>query len=85
MNSGPVIAMVWQGSDIVANSRRMIRNFKPLESEPGSMRGDFCIDVCKNVIHGSDSIESAKREIALWFKPDEIQPYSKFNESSVYE
>ena len=63
----------------------MLGKTKPLESEPGTIRGDFCIDVGRNIIHGSDSIESAKREIALWFKPEEIQTYNKVSESMVYE
>ncbi len=85
MTSGPVIAMIWQGTDIVATGRKMLGKTKPLESEPGTIRGDFCIDVGRNIIHGSDSIESAKREIALWFKPEEIQTYTKINESMIYE
>lgn len=85
MTSGPVIAMVWQGTDVVATGRKMLGKTKPLESEPGTIRGDFCIDVGRNIIHGSDSIESAKREIALWFKPEEIQSYTKTNECMIYE
>lgn len=67
MTSGPVIAMVWEGTDAVATGRKMLGKTKPLESEPGTIRGDFCIDVGRNIIHGSDSVESANKEIALWF------------------
>lgn len=85
MGMGPVIAMVWEGSDIVATGRRMLGKTKPLESEPGTIRGDFCIDVGRNIIHGSDSIESAKREISLWFKPEELVQYKSCNECLIYE
>lgn len=85
MTSGPVIAMIWQGTDIVATGRKMLGKTKPLESEPGTIRGDFCIDVGRNIIHGSDSVESAKREIALWFKSEEIQTYTKVVETMIYE
>ena len=72
MTSGPVVGMVWQGLDAVATGRRMLGKTKPLESEPGTIRGDFAVDVGRNIVHGSDSVETAKREIALWFKPEEL-------------
>lgn len=59
MTSGPVVGMVWQGTDVVTQGRKMLGKTKPLESEPGTIRGDFCIDVGRNIIHGSDSVESA--------------------------
>ena len=73
---GPVAAMVFEGEDVVRNSRKMIGQTRPLESEPGTLRGDFCIDPRRNLIHGSDSVDSAKREIALWFKADELVAHS---------
>lgn len=85
MTSGPVVGMVWQGTDVVAQGRKMLGKTKPLESEPGTIRGDFCIDVGRNVVHGSDSVESAKREIALWFKPEEVIQYEKKEACLVYE
>ncbi|NXX81654.1 NDK3 kinase, partial [Urocolius indicus] len=72
MSSGPVVAMVWQGLDVVKTVRTMIGETDPAESRPGTIRGDLCIEVSKNVIHGSDSVESARREIALWFQPEEL-------------
>ncbi|PKA53316.1 Nucleoside diphosphate kinase 1 [Apostasia shenzhenica] len=65
--SGPVVAMVWEGKGVVATGRKMIGATNPLNSEPGTIRGDLAIEVGRNVIHGSDSIESARKEIALWF------------------
>lgn len=72
MKSGPVLAMVWEGENIIAQSRKMMGATRPDEAAPGTIRGDFCQQVGRNVIHGSDGPEAAKREIALWFKPEEI-------------
>ena len=72
MNSGPVCAMVWEGDNAVATGRKMLGATKPFDSQPGTIRGDYCIDVGRNIIHGSDSVESANKEIALWFKPEEL-------------
>lgn len=65
--SGPVVAMVWEGKGVVATGRKMIGATNPLASEPGTIRGDFAVEVGRNVIHGSDSVENAQKEIALWF------------------
>lgn len=72
MLSGPVVCMVWEGKGVVATGRKMLGETNPLNSAPGTIRGDFCIDVGRNICHGSDSVESAKKEIALWFKPEEV-------------
>ena len=73
--SGPVVAMIWEGKNVVATGRKIIGATNPLASEPGTIRGDFAIDVGRNIIHGSDSVESAKREIGLWFQHNEIADY----------
>ena len=67
MLSGPVIAMVWQGKGIVAYARKLLGETDPLLSPPGTIRGDFCVDIGRNICHASDSPKSAKREISLWF------------------
>merc|ERR1711929_37423 len=69
MASGPVVAMVWEGLDAVKQGRAMLGATNPLASAPGTIRGDFCIDVGRNICHGSDAVDSAEKEIALWFKP----------------
>jgi nucleoside-diphosphate kinase len=66
---GPLVAMVVEGNDAVAAARQIIGATNPLEAVPGSIRGDFATEVTFNLVHGSDSDESADREIALWF-PD---------------
>ena len=70
MLSGPVVCMVWEGTQAVKTGRKMLGETRPLESNPGTIRGDFCIDVGRNICHGSDSVESAQKEIALWFTPE---------------
>ncbi|VDL67141.1 unnamed protein product [Nippostrongylus brasiliensis] len=86
MGSGPVVAMVWQGLDVVKQGRAMLGATNPLASAPGTIRGDFCIQTGRNICHGSDSVDSANREIAHWFKPEEINDYdSPFINTWVYE
>jgi len=65
--SGPVVAMIWEGDGVVKSARKLIGATNPLESEPGTIRGDFAVEVGRNVIHGSDSPENGEREAALWF------------------
>jgi len=65
--SGPVVAMVWEGSDVVALSRKLIGATKPADSLPGTIRGDFANTIEENLIHGSDSAENAEAEIKIWF------------------
>ena len=65
--SGPVMCMVWEGPGAVKACRLMIGETNPLVSNPGTIRGDLAVEVGRNVIHGGDSVESAEREIALWF------------------
>ncbi|XP_018414617.1 PREDICTED: nucleoside diphosphate kinase A1 [Nanorana parkeri] len=85
MNSGPVVAMVWQGLNVVKTGRVMLGETNPADSKPGTIRGDFCIQVGRNICHGSDSVESAKKEIALWFKDEELVEYNSCAQSWVYE
>ncbi|XP_064448403.1 nucleoside diphosphate kinase 3 isoform X5 [Mirounga angustirostris] len=66
------LVQVWQGLDVVRASRALMGATDPADAAPGTIRGDFCVEVGKNVIHGSDSVESARREIALWFRSEEL-------------
>ncbi|GAA5836971.1 hypothetical protein JCM11251_004461 [Rhodosporidiobolus azoricus] len=84
MASGPVVAMVWEGKDAVKTGRVILGATNPLASAPGTIRGDYAIDVGRNVCHGSDAVESAQKEIALWF-PEGVLEYSAMNSSWVYE
>jgi nucleoside-diphosphate kinase len=69
ITGGPLVAMVLEGHEAVVAARQVIGATNPLEASPGSIRGDFALEVGKNMVHGSDSNESAKREAALFF-PD---------------
>jgi len=84
MTSGPVVPMVWEGDGVVAAGRVILGATKPSESAPGTVRGDFAIDVGRNVCHGSDAVDTAKREIGLWFK-DGVQEWDSHSESWIYE
>jgi nucleoside-diphosphate kinase len=68
LTSGPVVALRVEGTDVVTVSRMMIGKTKPTEAMPGTIRGDFANTMSENVIHGSDSVESAERELSLWFQ-----------------
>ncbi|CAJ1002846.1 MULTISPECIES: nucleoside-diphosphate kinase [Bacillales] len=77
ITSGPVFAMVWQGNNVIATARAMMGKTNPADAAPGTIRGDFATSVGMNIIHGSDSPESAEREIALWFNEGEVLSYEK--------
>ncbi|CBY01501.1 nucleoside diphosphate kinase [Plenodomus lingam] len=85
MGSGPVCAMVWEGRDAVKTGRAILGATNPLASAPGTIRGDFALDVGRNVCHGSDSVENGKKEIALWFKEGEVQSWKSAQHDWVYE
>jgi nucleoside-diphosphate kinase len=72
ITSGPILAMVIEGPNAVSVLRNMIGKTNPIEAQPGTIRGDFALNVQKNVIHASDSLENAKKEIEILFRPDEI-------------
>ncbi|MED4400709.1 nucleoside-diphosphate kinase [Metabacillus fastidiosus] len=84
ITSGPVFAMVWQGKDVIEISRQMIGKTNPKEALPGTIRGDYGAFLSKNVIHGSDSLQSAKREINLFFKEEELVAYDKLMNKWIY-
>ncbi|VDL98038.1 unnamed protein product [Schistocephalus solidus] len=75
MSSGPVVPMVWEGYQAVKLGRMLLGATKPEESLPGTIRADFGQCIGRNLVHGSDAIETAKREIKIWFKDEEIVPY----------
>lgn len=70
--SAPVVAMCWQGDDCITLVRKLVGSTNPAEALPGTIRGDFCCHTQHNIIHASDSDESAEREISLFFNEDEL-------------
>ncbi|KAL8804164.1 MAG: hypothetical protein Q9182_002706 [Xanthomendoza sp. 2 TL-2023] len=85
MLSGPIVAMVWEGRDAVKTGRTLLGATNPLQSAPGTIRGDYAIDVGRNVCHGSDSVETAKNEIDLWFGKGEVIDYKASQFDWIYE
>jgi len=75
LTSGPTVAMAWEGLQAVAVVRTLMGPTDGTKAPPGTIRGDYAITVQNNLIHGSDSVASAEREIALWFKPEEFVSY----------
>lgn len=67
ISSGPVVAMIWEGEDVVSLARKVIGATKPADSTPGTIRGDYANTIEQNLIHGSDSVENAETEIGIWF------------------
>ena len=84
ITSGPVFAMVWQGDNVVNTARKMMGKTNPSESDPGTIRGDFGVVTNRNIIHGSDSLESAEREINLFFDESELVDYTKLMNQWIY-
>ena len=85
MISGPVVPMVWEGLNVIKTGRAMLGETNPAKSAPGTIRGDFGIQVGRNICHGSDGGETAKREINLWFKEEELLKWDPIAMNWVYE
>lgn len=85
ITSAPVLAMVIEGDECISLIRKMVGATNPKEADLGTIRGDFALDTGRNIIHASDSTESAKREIALFFDESEICEYTLPDESLIYE
>ncbi len=83
--SAPVVAMVWEGEGVVAAARKIIGATNPLTAEPGTIRGDYGISIGRNLIHGSDAIETAQREISLWFTGEELISWEPTVTAWLYE
>ena len=84
MASGPVVPMVWEGLNVVKTGRVMLGETNPRDSKPGTIRGDFAIQVGRNICHGSDAVESAKKEIKLWFSEEELTSWQPASIDWVY-
>jgi nucleoside-diphosphate kinase len=85
ITSGPVVAMVWEGKGAIATARKIIGATNPLNADNGTIRGEFGVDVGRNIIHGSDALETAQKEIALWFSPEELSSWQPTISPWIYE
>ena len=85
ITSGPVVVMVLEGKSVISVVRNMMGKTDPLDSAPGTIRGDYGLSIGKNIVHGSDSATSAKREIDLFFEEEDFVAYRRCDEDWVYE
>ena len=85
ITSTPVVAIAWQGSKAVAVVRQVLGATDPTTAEAGTIRGDYGIDIGRNLTHGSDSVKNGTTEINLWFKPDELIEWKRSGEEWIYE
>uniref|UniRef100_A0A8C8SRM2 Nucleoside diphosphate kinase n=1 Tax=Pelusios castaneus TaxID=367368 RepID=A0A8C8SRM2_9SAUR len=85
MTSGPVVAMVWEGYNVVKTSRTMVGDTDSAEAKPGTIRGDFSIHISRNIVHASDSVETAQREINLWFHSSELVDWDCCDYCNTYQ
>ena len=85
ITSAPVVAMVWESNDAVEAVRNTMGQTNPTTSPPGTIRGDLGLDIGRNLVHGSDSLESAQREVALFFDDGELLDYERSNDRWIRE
>jgi len=85
ITSGPAVPMVVEGEDSVSVVRDMIGATNPRESKPGTIRGDYALDIGRNCVHAADATDTAEREIAIYFDEDETESYERVDETWVYE
>jgi nucleoside-diphosphate kinase len=85
ITSGPVVAMVWQGNDAIAAARATMGATNPVQAAPGTIRGDFGMEIGRNLVHGSDSPENAVKEVNLFFAASELVDWSRSTESWISE
>jgi len=85
ITSGPVLCMVWEGENAVASVRALMGKTNPQDAVPGTIRGDLAQQTGRNLVHGSDSPESAKREIQLFFNDYELVDWKRSTDSWLYE
>lgn len=85
ITSGPIVAMAWQGTGVVATARLMMGKTNPREADPGTIRGDLAVDIGRNVVHGSDSPENAVRELGIFFASGELLDWNRTLDTHLME
>ena len=85
ITSAPIVAMAWEGNNVVAAARQIVGATNPQNAAPGTIRGDFAVDIGRNIIHGSDSVESGIRELGIFFKPEELTGWDRNVDRSIQE
>jgi nucleoside-diphosphate kinase len=85
ITSSPVLAMVWEGPNAITAVRQTMGSTRPTEAAPGSLRHDFALEVGRNLTHASDSVENGEKEVALWFKTDELVEWARETDRWIFE
>ena len=85
ITSSPVMAMVWEGPNAIAAIRQTMGATRPLEAAPGTIRHDFALEVGRNLTHASDSPENGEKEVALWFRKDELVSWQRVSDPWIFE
>ena len=85
ITSAPVVAIAWQGNKAVSVVRQTLGDTDPTDANPGTVRGDFGIDIGRNLTHGSDSARNGKTEVELWFTNEELVNWERVDENWIYE
>jgi nucleoside-diphosphate kinase len=85
ITSAPVMAMVWEGPNVIAAVRQTMGSTRPTEAAPGSIRHDFALDVGRNLTHASDTVENGEKEVELWFKPQELVTWGRSVDPWIFE
>ncbi len=85
ITSGPVVAMAVEGRSVISMVRTMVGKTDPQEASPGTIRGDYGIDIGRNIVHAADSEESAERELDIFFEPSDYQDHRRVEEDWIYE
>lgn len=85
ITSAPVMAMVWEANNAVVTVRQTVGSTKPEEAAPGTIRHDFGLEIGRNLIHASDKPETGVREVALWFKKEELVDWKRENDKWIFE
>jgi len=83
--SAPVMAMVWEGPLAIDAVRQTMGSTRPTEAAPGSVRHDFGLEIGRNLTHASDSVENGKKEVSLWFSPEELVAWKRANDLWIFE
>jgi len=85
MQFGPVVAMVWEGLTAISTGRKLVGETNPQNSLPGTIRGDYCLETGRNIIHASDSVTAANEEIKLWFQDEDLNTWERNDKKWIYE
>jgi nucleoside-diphosphate kinase len=85
ITSAPVLAMVWEGPNAVAAIRQTMGATRPTEAAPGSLRHDYALEIGRNLTHASDTVENSSKEVALWFKADELVDWKRDTDKWIFE